>query len=124
MPAAPARPMTASAASRAPRRPACLVNIRSSSLIPTQNLTHSRPPVYPQYDDDVATTAKQTALDPHDFLAIDTLLDDEEKAIRDTVRTFVRERVVPNVGEWFEQGVLPRELAQEVARLGLFGMHL
>jgi glutaryl-CoA dehydrogenase len=72
----------------------------------------------------VATTAKPTALDPLDFLAIDALLDDEEKAIRDTVRQFVRERIVPEVGEWFEQGILPRELAQEIGRLGLFGMHL
>jgi glutaryl-CoA dehydrogenase len=72
----------------------------------------------------VATTAKPAALDPRDFLAIDALLDDEEKAIRDTVRKFVRERIVPEVGEWFEQGILPRELAKEVAALGLFGMHL
>src|SRR6478736_2062072 len=54
----------------------------------------------------MATTAKQTELDPRDFLAIDALLDDEEKAIRDTVRQFVRERIVPDVGEWFEQGIL------------------
>ncbi len=67
------------------------------------------------YDRGVATTAKPTALDPRDFLAIDALLDDEEKAIRDTVRQFVRERIVPDVGEWFEQGILPRELAKEVA---------
>jgi glutaryl-CoA dehydrogenase len=72
----------------------------------------------------VATTAKPTALDPRDFLAIDALLDDEERAIRDTVRRFVRERVLPDVGDWFEQGVLPRELAKELAGLGLFGMHL
>jgi len=72
----------------------------------------------------VATTAKQTDLDPRDFLAIDALLDDEEKAIRDTVRQFVRERIVPEVGEWFEQGILPHELVKEVAKLGLFGMHL
>jgi glutaryl-CoA dehydrogenase len=72
----------------------------------------------------VATTAKQTALDPRDFLNVDALLDDEEKAIRDTVRQWVRNRVLPDIGEWFEQGVLPRELAQEVAKLGLFGMHL
>ncbi len=72
----------------------------------------------------MATTAKPAALDPRDFLAIDALLDDEEKAIRDTVRRFVRERIVPEVGEWFEQGILPRELAKEVAALGLFGMHL
>jgi glutaryl-CoA dehydrogenase len=69
-----------------------------------------------------ATTG--TALDPLDFLAVDRLLDDEERAIRDTVRRFVQERVVPNAGEWFEQGVLPRELVQEIAPLGLFGMHL
>ena len=72
----------------------------------------------------MATTAKPTALDPRDFLAIDALLDDEEKAIRDTVRKFVRERIVPDVGKWFEEGILPRELAKEVAELGLFGMHL
>jgi glutaryl-CoA dehydrogenase len=72
----------------------------------------------------VATTAKPTALEPLDFLAIDALLDDEEKAIRDTVRQFVRDRILPEIGEWFEQGILPRELAQEVGRLGLFGMHL
>jgi glutaryl-CoA dehydrogenase len=72
----------------------------------------------------VATTAKPTALDPRDFLAIDALLDDEERAIRDTVRQFVRERILPEIGEWFEQGILPGELAKEVGRLGLFGMHL
>jgi glutaryl-CoA dehydrogenase len=77
-----------------------------------------------QYDADVATTSKPTSLDPRDFLAIDALLDDEERAIRDTVRQFVRERIVPEVGEWFEQGILPRELVGEIAQLGLFGMHL
>src|SRR5437763_2195816 len=71
----------------------------------------------------MATTAK-TVLDPHDFLAIDALLDDEEKAIRDTVRRFVRDRIVSEVGDWFEQGILPREFAKEIAPLGLFGMHL
>jgi glutaryl-CoA dehydrogenase len=72
----------------------------------------------------VNVTANETALEPLDFLAIDALLDDEEKAIRATVRQFVHDRVLPEVGEWFEQGILPRELAVEVGRLGLFGMHL
>jgi glutaryl-CoA dehydrogenase len=72
----------------------------------------------------MATTAKPTELDPLDFLATDALLDEEERAIRDTVRQFVRERIVPDVGEWFEQGILPRELVKEVGQLGLFGMHL
>jgi glutaryl-CoA dehydrogenase len=64
------------------------------------------------------------AIDPSDFLGIDALLSDEEREIRDTVRQFVRDRVLPDVGEWFEQGILPRELAQEIGALGLFGMHL
>ncbi len=72
----------------------------------------------------MAVTEKKTALDPLDFLAIDALLDDEERAIRDTVRAFVRERVLPDVGDWFEQGILPRELMGELGKLGLFGMHL
>ena len=72
----------------------------------------------------MAITSKPTTLDPRDFLAIDALLDDEERAIRDTVRQFVRERIVPDVGEWFEQGILPAELVPEIGRLGLFGMHL
>ncbi len=72
----------------------------------------------------MAVTEKKTALDPLDFLAIDALLDDEERAIRDTVRDFVRERVLPDVGDWFEQGILPRELMAELGKLGLFGMHL
>ena len=70
------------------------------------------------------TTQAPTQLDPLDFLALDALLDDEERAIRDTVRRFVRERILPDVGDWFEQGILPREVVQELAKLGLFGMHL
>ena len=70
------------------------------------------------------TTQARSALDPYDFLDVDGLLDEEERAIRDTVRQFVRERVLPEVGDWFEQGILPRELFGELARLGLLGMHL
>jgi glutaryl-CoA dehydrogenase len=75
-------------------------------------------------EDTVATTEARTALDPYDYLDVDGLLDDEERAIRDTVRQFVRERVLPDVGDWFERGILPRELFGELARLGLLGMHL
>src|SRR5919107_1105339 len=72
----------------------------------------------------MAVTEKRTPLDPLDFLGIDSLLNDEERAIRDTVRSFVREKVLPGVGDWFEEGILPRELIAELGRLGLFGMHL
>jgi len=61
---------------------------------------------------------------PMDFLAVDELLSDEERDIRDTVRAFVVNEVLPNVGDWFEQAILPRELAAEIGKLGLFGMHL
>jgi glutaryl-CoA dehydrogenase len=69
-------------------------------------------------------TAPKAKTRPEDFLAVDALLSDEEKLIRDTVRAFVADRVTPNVGEWFEEGRLPRELAQELGALGLLGMHL
>ena len=62
--------------------------------------------------------------DPLDFLGIDALLSGEERLIRETVRSFVRDRVAPNVAEWFEKGYLPRELGLELGRLGLLGMHL
>jgi glutaryl-CoA dehydrogenase len=59
-----------------------------------------------------------------DFLGIDALLGDEERLIRDTVRSFVAERVLPDIAEWFEAGTFPVELAKEMGSMGLFGMHL
>jgi glutaryl-CoA dehydrogenase len=72
----------------------------------------------------LATTAAAPAVRPTDFLDIDHLLSDEERLIRDTVRRFVQERVVPHVGEWFEAGTIPRELATELGALNVLGMHL
>ena len=72
----------------------------------------------------MAATTGLPALDPLDFLGFDALLVAEERAIRDTVRQFVREQVLPEVGDWFEQAILPREVLSELAKLGLFGMHL
>lgn len=64
------------------------------------------------------------APDPRDFLDIDSLLTDEEALIRDTVRQFVADRVLPDVADWFEAGTFPRDLAKEMGALGLLGMHL
>jgi len=61
---------------------------------------------------------------PNDFLQIDSLLTDEERLIRDTVREFVGDKVLPDVAEWFEAGTFPQDLAKEMGALGLFGMHL
>jgi glutaryl-CoA dehydrogenase len=59
-----------------------------------------------------------------DLLRLDDQLSDDERLIRDTVRKFVADRVLPHIGDWFEAGTLPRDLAPELAALGLFGMHL
>ena len=71
----------------------------------------------------MATTAAP-AVRPRDFLDIDRLLDDEERLIRDTVRRFVADRVLPEVGTWFEEARIPLEVARELGSLGLLGMHL
>src|SRR6266545_3109396 len=61
---------------------------------------------------------------PTDFLAIDRLLSEEERLIRDTVRSFVTDKILPEIAGWFERGEVPRELAKELGALGLLGMHL
>jgi glutaryl-CoA dehydrogenase len=64
------------------------------------------------------------APDPLDFLGVGRLLSDEERAIRDAVRDFVADRILPGVGEWFERGEFPLDVAKGLADLGLLGMHL
>jgi len=63
-------------------------------------------------------------LRPEDFLNIDGNLSEEELAIRDTVRKFVRDKVEPNVAEWFEEGRSPVGLMKELGAIGVLGMHL
>ncbi len=59
-----------------------------------------------------------------DFLDLDALLNDEEKLLRQTVRQFTEERILPEVAEWWEQGTFPHEIARDMGKLGLLGMHL
>ncbi|HEX2296201.1 MAG TPA: acyl-CoA dehydrogenase family protein [Actinomycetota bacterium] len=63
-------------------------------------------------------------MDAFDFLGLDALLSDEEKMVRDSVRRFVSDRVLPGIEKWFEEGEFPHEVAPELGRLGLLGMHL
>jgi glutaryl-CoA dehydrogenase len=63
-------------------------------------------------------------VDPADILDLESLYTDEERLIRDTVREFVRERVMPDIDEWFERGHFPKEIVPELGKLGLLGMHL
>ena len=59
-----------------------------------------------------------------DYLGLDALLSAEELAWRDTVRTFVRDRIKPNIKDWYENAVFPAEIVPEMGRLGLLGSHL
>ena len=59
-----------------------------------------------------------------ELLGFDDLLGDEEQLIQKTVRSFVTDKVKPRIAQWFEEGQSPRELASELGRLGLLGMHL
>ena len=60
----------------------------------------------------------------HDFLSVDDLLTDEDRAIRDTVRDFARSELAPHVAEWYDAGTLPDDLGPLFGKLGLLGMHL
>jgi len=63
-------------------------------------------------------------MDPLDFLAVDDLLSQEERDIRDTVRAFAQAELAPHVADWYDQGTLPDDLAPQLGKLGLLGMHL
>src|SRR6476469_10612499 len=59
-----------------------------------------------------------------DFLSFDSLLSEEERAIRDTVRSWVDENLMPVIGQAYIEGKFPRQLIPGMAALGLFGANL
>ncbi|MDQ6887610.1 MAG: acyl-CoA dehydrogenase family protein [Gemmatimonadota bacterium] len=59
-----------------------------------------------------------------DFYDIDSALSEEERAVRDSVRQFVNERVLPIIGDCYVRGRFPKELVPEMAQLGMFGANL
>jgi glutaryl-CoA dehydrogenase len=63
-------------------------------------------------------------LDPYDFLDADALLSEDERDVRNTVRTWVADNVLPGIAEWFDSAEFPLEVARELGKLGLLGMHL
>lgn len=65
------------------------------------------------------TTPEPLSLDA--LMAIDPLLSDEERMIRDTVRRFIRERYLPRAAELFEEEKFPTDLIPQIAELGLLG---
>ena len=64
------------------------------------------------------------ALNPTDLFDVRALLSDEERMIQDSVARFTDERVIPIIGDCFDQARFPSELVPEIAALGLFGSSL
>ena len=67
----------------------------------------------------------QSPTSPLGLFGTDDLIDPEDRAIRDTVRAFVDERLRPEIAGWYDAGTVPvRELSAELGKLGVLGMHL
>jgi glutaryl-CoA dehydrogenase len=75
-------------------------------------------------DTERAFADKTEGMGPGDFLDLDALLTEDERSVRDEVRAFVREKIKPNIKEWYEKAIFPPEIVPEMASLGLLGMHL
>src|SRR5438445_7699888 len=59
-----------------------------------------------------------------DFYDVDGLLSEEERAVRDTVRAWVDDNLIPIIGEHYVEGRFPKQLVPQMAELGLFGANL
>ena len=68
--------------------------------------------------------SQQNTVNVMDMVGFDSLLNEEEIALRSTVREFVDATIRPNIAEWYEKAVFPLEIVPEMAKLGLLGMHL
>ena len=71
-----------------------------------------------------AGSSRAGSPEPRDIMNLDVLLSDEERATREEIRSFVGERIKPNVAQWWEEAVFPREIVPEMGEKGLLGMHL
>jgi glutaryl-CoA dehydrogenase len=60
----------------------------------------------------------------NDFYNLDSALSEEERAVRDTIRSFVDEKVLPIIGDCYIEGRFPKELVPQMAELGMFGANL
>ena len=67
---------------------------------------------------------KRPRPDALDFLGINGLLGDDERALRAGVSSYVRDRIAPEIDKWFEAAHFPAEVVAELGSMGLLGMHL
>ena len=59
-----------------------------------------------------------------DFLKFDSLLNEDERMVRDTARAFVEDNLIPIIEDCFREGRFPRELVPVMGELGFFGANL
>ena len=59
-----------------------------------------------------------------DFMEIDSLFSEEEKLVRQTVREFVDNEVLPHIEEWNREAKFPMHLVPQMAELGLYGANM
>ena len=59
-----------------------------------------------------------------DFFDIEEILGETERMVRDTVRSFVDDEVLPHIGQWCTEGTFPRHLVGPMAEMGLLGAAL
>jgi glutaryl-CoA dehydrogenase len=72
----------------------------------------------------MATAAATSQFTGVDFYNLDSLLSEEERAVRDTVRTWVDENLMPVIGQAYIEGKFPQQLIPGMAELGMFGANL
>ena len=70
------------------------------------------------------TVMSLKTLNPFDLFDMRSLLSEEERAVQDSVARFTDERVLPIIGDCFDQGRFPAELIPEIADMGLLGSSL
>ena len=56
-----------------------------------------------------------------DFYEIDSLLTDEQKLIRDSIRSFVSKEISPNIEDWYERNHFPLDIVKKMGNTGIFG---
>jgi glutaryl-CoA dehydrogenase len=59
-----------------------------------------------------------------DFLDADSLLSDDERAVRDTIREWVDDQLLPTIGECYVEHRFPRDLIPQMAELGVYGANM
>ena len=61
---------------------------------------------------------------PLDFYNIEQYFSDEEIMVRDLVRSWVDETIIPNIEDYNENGIFPIKIISEMGKMGLFGCYL